>query len=111
MAARRARPNLGADRPRSTSTRCGITVTSPSLKQPVRADQDTGGLRPTLLAAAFDLGDPDKANELADEVIDEGQAAWKVQSVLGDLEASVLQLGDAARSARLSAIIDRIKSS
>jgi tetratricopeptide (TPR) repeat protein len=67
-------------------------------------------LRPTLLAAAFDLGEPDKAEELADDVIAEGQAAWKVQSVLGDLEASVLQVTDAAKRARLSAVIDRIKT-
>ena len=67
-------------------------------------------LRPTLLAAAFDLGDPDKAEELADDVMAEGQAAWKVQSVLGDLEASVLQVTDAAKRERLSAVIDRIKA-
>jgi hypothetical protein len=67
-------------------------------------------LRPTLLAAAFDLGDSDKAESLADEVMDEGPAAWKVQSVLGDLEASVLQMSDAAKCAQLSAVIDRIKA-
>ena len=66
-------------------------------------------LRPTLLAAAFDLGDPDKAEELADDVIAEGEAEWKVQSVLGDLEASVVQVTDAAKRVRLSAVIDRIK--
>jgi hypothetical protein len=57
-------------------------------------------LRPTLLAAAFDLGDPDKAAELADDVIVEGRAAWKVQSVLSDVEANVLQVSDAAKRAR-----------
>jgi hypothetical protein len=67
-------------------------------------------LRPTLLAAAFDIGDPDRAEELADEVIAEGQAAWKLDTVLRDLEASVLQVGDAAKRARLAAVIDRIKT-
>lgn len=67
-------------------------------------------LRRTLLAAAFDLGDPDKAEELADDVVAEGGAAWKVQSVLRDLEASVLQVTDAAKRVRLSAVIDRIKA-
>jgi tetratricopeptide (TPR) repeat protein len=67
-------------------------------------------LRPTLLAAAFDLGDPDKAEGLADDVTLEGQAAWKVQSILGDLEASVVQVTDAAKRVRLSAVIDRIKA-
>jgi hypothetical protein len=67
-------------------------------------------LRPTLLAAAFDLGDADKADELSDQVIDEGQSRWKVNSVLGDLENSALQVSDAAKRARLSAVIDRIKA-
>ncbi|WP_143278095.1 TRAFs-binding domain-containing protein [Bradyrhizobium sp. UFLA03-84] len=66
--------------------------------------------RQTLLAAAFDLGDPDKADELADAVIDEGPAAWKIDSVLGDLEASVTQVTDAAKRARLSVVIDKIKA-
>lgn len=67
-------------------------------------------LRPTLLAAAFDLGEPDKAEELADDVMAEGPSAWKVGSVLDDLEGSVLQVADTARRARLSAVIDRIKA-
>lgn len=67
-------------------------------------------VRPTLLAAAFDVGDPDKADELADAVIDEGPAAWKVTSVLADLNASVAQVTDPAKRARLSAIIDKIKA-
>jgi len=67
-------------------------------------------LRPTLLGAAFDLGDADKAEELADEVMTEGQAAWKVDSVLGDLEGSVQQVGDAEKRKRLAAVIERIRT-
>jgi hypothetical protein len=67
-------------------------------------------LRPTLLAAAFDLGEPDKAEELADDVMAEGPAAWKLDSVLDDLEASVLQVSDPAKRERLSAVIERIKA-
>ncbi|TCL73816.1 TRAFs-binding domain-containing protein [Rhizobium sp. BK251] len=66
-------------------------------------------LRPTLLAAAFDLGDADKADELADDVMADGPPAWKVTTVLGDLEASVSQVSDVAQRARLSSVIDRIK--
>jgi MAP3K TRAFs-binding domain len=66
-------------------------------------------LRPTLLAAAFDLGDSDKAEELADDVLNEGPSAWKIDSVLADLEASVSQISDAAKRTRLSAVIERIK--
>ncbi len=67
-------------------------------------------LRPTLLAAAFDLGEPDKADELADAVIAEGPARWKVNGVLGDLEQTVAQVTDPAKRARLSAIVDKIKA-
>lgn len=66
--------------------------------------------RPTLLGAAFDLGDPEKAEELAEAVIAEGPAEWKVDSVLRDIEASLAQVSDAAKRARLSAVIDRIKA-
>ena len=66
-------------------------------------------LRPTLLGAAFDLGEPEKAEELVNAVILEGPTTWKVNSVLRDLEASLVQVGDAAKRARLSAVIDRLK--
>ncbi|MBR0893960.1 DUF4071 domain-containing protein [Bradyrhizobium tropiciagri] len=65
--------------------------------------------RPTLLVAAFDLGEPDKANDLADDVIAEGKAKWEVDTVLRDLETSVAQVTDAAKRAQLSAIVDKIK--
>jgi hypothetical protein len=66
--------------------------------------------RPTLLGAAFDLGEPETAEELVEAVIAEGPPKWKVDSVLGDLEASVLQVNDATKRARLSAVIERLKS-
>ncbi|MGB6705641.1 MAG: TRAFs-binding domain-containing protein [Pseudolabrys sp.] len=66
-------------------------------------------VRPTLLGTAFDLGDPDKAEELADAIIAEGAPKWKVNSVLHDLEESIVQVSDTAKRARLSAVIDRIK--
>ena len=66
-------------------------------------------VRPTLLGTAFDLGDPDKAEELADAIIAEGAPKWKVNSVLHDLEDSIVQVSDTAKRARLSAVIDRIK--
>jgi tetratricopeptide (TPR) repeat protein len=67
-------------------------------------------LRGTLLAAAFDRGDADKAEALAGEVMTEGQAAWKVDSVLADLQRSIRYVGDAAKRARLTAVIDRIRT-
>ena len=102
----RTRARAGDEERAQTALRLAIAACERAKRLNV-ADE---WLRPTLLAAAFDLGDPDKAEELADDVTAEGQAAWKVQSVLGDLEFSVVQVTDAAKRVRLSAVIDRIKA-
>ena len=102
----RTRARAGDEERAQTALRLAIAACERAKRLNV-ADE---WLRPTLLAAAFDLGDPDKAEELADDVTAEGQAAWKVQSVLGDLESSVVQVTDAAKRVRLSAVIDRIKA-
>src|SRR5260370_38500776 len=49
-------------------------------------------LRPPLLAGAFDLGDADQAEELRDELADEGPALWQVGSVAPDVAAVVAQV-------------------
>jgi tetratricopeptide (TPR) repeat protein len=67
-------------------------------------------LRPTLLAAAFDAGDPNKAEELVDDVIAEGAAKWKLNVILRDLEMSLAYVGDPVHRSRLSAVIDAIKT-
>ena len=89
-----------------TTSRLVIAACERAMKLKV-ADE---WVRPTLLGAAFDLGNPDKAEELADAVIAEGAAKWKVDSTLRDLEASLAQVNDAAKRARLSTVIDRIKA-
>ena len=45
-------------------------------------------LRATLLGAAFDAGDADKAEELADDIEAEGSARWKLESTLDDLKSA-----------------------
>jgi hypothetical protein len=62
----------------------------------------------TLLGAAFDVGDPEMAEELVNAVVVEGLAKWKVSSVLRDLETSLLQVGDSAKRARFNAVIDQL---
>jgi hypothetical protein len=62
-------------------------------------------LRATLLGAAFDAGDADKAEELAEDVAAEGAARWKVDSTLTDLEASVAQIENKDRQDRFAAIL------
>jgi MAP3K TRAFs-binding domain len=65
-------------------------------------------LRPTLLGAAFDAGDSEKAEELAADVAAEGAARWKLDSLLGDLRASVAQVEDKERRERLGAILESL---
>jgi hypothetical protein len=65
-------------------------------------------LRATLLGAAFDADDADKAEELAPDVAAEGAARWKLDSLLGDLEASVAQVEDKDRRDRLAAILKNL---
>jgi hypothetical protein len=67
-------------------------------------------LRPTLLVAAFDLGDADKAEELCDDVAEEGPALWQIDSIVHDLERSVLRVEDDDRRQRLNGVIARLKA-
>jgi hypothetical protein len=62
-------------------------------------------LRPTLLGAAFDADDADKAEELAVEVGAEGGGRWKLQTTMSDLESSVLLIEDGNLRARLEAVL------
>jgi len=67
-------------------------------------------MRATLLTAAFDSGDPDKAEHLADDVLNEGPAAWRIDTILADLKDSLLYVSDSAKRARLAAVIERVKA-
>jgi hypothetical protein len=66
-------------------------------------------LRPTLLAASFDAGDADKAEELVDDIVAEGSARWKLDSILADLETSARHVADDAQRERLLAVVAQLK--
>ena len=66
-------------------------------------------LRATLLGAAFDAGDADKAEELADDVVTEDPVRWKLQSTLNDAAVSANNVADAAIRDRLLAVIARLR--
>jgi tetratricopeptide (TPR) repeat protein len=66
-------------------------------------------LRPTLLGAAFDAGDAGKAEELAEEVRDEGAARWKLDSLMQDLQASIAHVEDDERRDRLGAVLAELR--
>jgi hypothetical protein len=102
----RTRAKLGDEERAQTTLRLVIAACERAKRLNVADDW----LRPTLLAAAFDLGEPDKAEELADDVLAEGPAAWKIDTVLNDLKDSISQVSDDGKRKRLSTVIDRIKA-
>ena len=67
-------------------------------------------LRPTLLAAVFDAGDADRAEELSDEIAAEGLARWKIDLLLDYLDASIERIKDSHLRLRLCAVIRRFRS-
>ena len=65
--------------------------------------------RPTLLGAAFDAGDVDKAEELADRIEDEGPVRWKLESTLSDLRDRARLAEDAQTREALEAVVERLQ--
>jgi tetratricopeptide (TPR) repeat protein len=66
-------------------------------------------LNATLLGAAFDAHDCDKAEELATEVASQGAASWQIDSTLGDLQLSADQVEDKDTKDRLQAILGTLQ--
>jgi hypothetical protein len=66
-------------------------------------------LNATLLGAAFDAHDCDRADELATEVASQGAATWQIDSMLGDLMLSVSQTEDKDARGRLQTILEMLR--
>ncbi|MGJ7506583.1 TRAFs-binding domain-containing protein [Variovorax sp. GT1P44] len=67
-------------------------------------------LRATLLVAAFDAADPDKAEALADEIEGGDTAEWQLNSIIGGLTLSMQHVTAEDAKARMSSVIDRLKA-
>ncbi len=65
-------------------------------------------LNPTLLGSAFDTGDVDTADELANQVVAEGPAAWKLDVTLSDCRTSS-ELHEEPRKSELIEIVTRLE--
>ena len=65
--------------------------------------------RPTLLGAAFDAGDVNKAEELADRIEDEGPVRWELESTLSDLRDRARLAEDAQTREALEAVVERLQ--
>jgi hypothetical protein len=73
-----------------------------------RGSQDEW-LKPTLLGAAFDHGDADRARELVDEIQNEGLSAWKLATTIPDCELA-MSLHPADTAAALAPVLASLKS-
>jgi hypothetical protein len=67
-------------------------------------------VKPTLLGAAFDAGNVPRAEELYDDIVNLGPAAFMLASTIPDLELSLSLLKDAGQVAGLKPILDKLKN-
>jgi hypothetical protein len=99
--------NRKGDRERAVAVSHIVVAACERAKKRKEADE---WLRPTLLGAAFDAGDADKAEEVAMEVLAEGAARWKLAATINDLEATVLLVQDPDTRNRLTTVLDTLKT-
>ena len=99
--------NRKGDRERAVAVSQIVVAACERAKKRNEADE---WLRPTLLGAAFDAGDADKAEELATEVLAEGAARWKLATTMSDLESTVLLVQDPDTKNRLTTVLETLKT-
>ena len=88
--------------------RAAATVARLACQKSIDRKANDEWARPTLLGLAFDSGDVAAAEQLCDQVRDEGAALWKVETTLDDLKFSAAQTKDAATRAGLEAVCDTL---
>jgi len=101
----RARNRMG-DQDRAQAV---LNIVTAECDRAIRRGTSDEWLRPTLLAVAFDAGDADKAEKLCDEVVADGPALWQIDSVVHDLEGSVMQMKNTHQRRRFLLIINKLK--
>lgn len=79
-----------------------ITMTACERARLRKADDEW--LNPTLLGAAFDAGDVEKAQEFADQVATDGPSAWKLETTLDDCRTASLLYEEPRRSELLGIV-------
>jgi len=79
------------------------------VERSLKAADNDEWARPTLLGAAFDAGDVEKAKELANRIEDEGAAKWKLESTLADLRDRAKLAEEAKDIETLEAVVERLE--
>ena len=85
------------------------TVTMIACERARRRRTNDEWLNPTLLGAAFDSGDVDKAQDLADQVAAEGPAKWKLATTLDDCRIAA-QLHQEPGRSQLQEIVAQLQT-
>lgn len=86
------------------------TLVIEQIERSLKEHDNDEWARPTLLGAAFDAGDVEKAGELADRIEDEGPVRWKLDSVLTDLRDRAGMAEDKEIQQALSEIVERLEN-
>jgi tetratricopeptide (TPR) repeat protein len=90
--------------------RAAAEVARLACERSVRRNPDDEWARPTQLGMAFDAGDITAAEELAEKVIEEGAAKWKLHTTLEDLELAITQTKEAATRTGLQTVFAQLKA-
>jgi len=90
--------------------RAAATIARMACERAKERNPSDDWVRPTLIGMAFDSGDVVAAEELYDQLLQEGPAAWKLETTLADVEVSVSQAKDAEVRAGLQAVLDKLKA-
>jgi len=88
--------------------RVAATITMMACDRARLRKLDDEWLLPTLLCAAFDSGDVERARELAEEVAFAGPAVWRLETTIPDLELAA-SFHEADRARELIRIVSELK--
>ena len=83
-------------------------LTKVATQRKIKRNEDDGWARPTLLGAAFRLGDGAEVARLAREVVREGPAAWQLETTLADLSDGVAAMPESPTRQQLAKIRDQL---
>jgi hypothetical protein len=93
------------DRARATAE-----VARLACERSLQRNPDDEWARPTQLSMIFDSGDVTAAEELAEQVMQEGAAKWKLDTMMDDLELAVTQTKESEARSGLQKVVQRLKA-
>ncbi len=90
--------------------RAAAAVTMLACQRALARNPADAWIRPTLLGAAFDAGDVTEATRLYDEMLENGIAAFHLDTTLADLERTVKGMADGESKTQLAALLDQLRA-